>query len=136
MKKIGSICGVATLVILFVSDTMTYGQVQSSPPGVDVTGTWQGHWRSGFKRFSGDVSLKLTQQGSAVTGTIKMQSAMNFGEGKKPIRDGQVSSRTFSFIAEGDNSTLNMRLTIQDDRMSAEFTSGSTTIWWHLKKVQ
>ncbi len=136
MKKIGSICGVATLVIFFVSDTITYGQVQSSPPGVDVTGTWQGHWRSGFKCCSGDVSLKLTQQGSAVTGTISMERSLRFSAGEKPIRNGQVSGGAFSFTADGENITLDARLNIHDGRMSGEAAPVGWNVRFNLKKVQ
>ncbi len=132
MKKISSISGIAALVVFLVLVPMTYGQ--SSPPGADVTGTWQGQWTAG--RFSGDVSLKLTQQGSAVTGTISMERTLRFGAGEKPIRNGQVSGGAFSFTADGENITLDARLNIHDGRMSGEAAPVGWNVRFDLKKVQ
>ncbi len=98
-----------------------------------MTGTWQGQWNAG--RFSGDVSFKLTQQGSAVTGTISMERSLRFGAGEKPIRNGQVSGGTFSFFADGESITLNVTLQIHDGRMSGE-TTGGWIVRYNLKKVQ
>ena len=134
MKKISLIFGIAALVVFLVSAPMTYGQAQSSPPGVDVTGTWQGEWTGG--RLSGDVSLKLTQQGSAVTGTISMERTVRFGAGEKPIRNGQVSGGAFSFDADGENMTLSLRLQIHDGRMSGESAPAGWNVRFNLKKVQ
>ena len=69
------------------------------------------------ERARRDVSLKLAQQGSAVTGTISMEHSVRFGAGEKPIEKGQVSGRTFSFEAQGEASRLRPTLTIEDDRI-------------------
>ena len=65
-----------------------------------------------------------------------MERTVRFGAGEKPIRNGQVSGRTFSFAAQGEHAHLNVTLTIQDDRMSGEQYAGGPTTRFDLKKVQ
>ncbi len=93
-----------------------------APAAVDVTGKWEGSWST--SAGSGGLLFSLQQQGSSVSGTIDMYTALAaaFFGGERPIRDGRVSGDRFFFAAEGSGGSLNAGpLVLKGNKMEGPF---------------
>lgn len=51
------------------------------PPGTDVTGTWTGSWLSSNNINGGSIDLMITQNGSAITGSVTFTGSPCFAGG-------------------------------------------------------
>jgi hypothetical protein len=70
------------------------------PPGVlDVSGVWEGTWNGG-PIGRGRIMLTLTQDGTKVTGSLKMSGAPAISATDGPV-EGVITDTTFTFEQPG-----------------------------------
>jgi len=80
---------------------------------VDVTGAWSGSLRGA--QAPRDVQLELKQEGSKVTGTMRLLPAFTPGDTASPI-EGNVAGDLFRF--HDARGTLSGELTVGEDEMT------------------
>ena len=100
------------LVITFTSACTTVAQ-EIARESIDVSGNWTGEC---FGCAARAFTLKLTQNGEVLTGTIKTEGAPNFGDDEKSISDGKLSKRKITFWVKGNPGDIfEVELTLSRD---------------------
>jgi hypothetical protein len=91
----------------------------------NVSGRWEGTWTA--RQGSGQITLRLLQQGNKVTGTQSVVGVIPvFGEVQRQmvigeeVRDGEIEDSTLHFhvVAENVQGHLNFTLTVSGDTMT------------------
>jgi len=84
-----------------------------STEAMDVSGVWTG-WCQGC--IARDFTLKLSQNGTDLTGTIQVMGSPSYGDGEKRIVNGTLSGRDVTFQSKGDTGVLfTVKLTMSRD---------------------
>jgi hypothetical protein len=71
----------------------------SSTEAVNVSGRWSGVC---YNCQATGFTLDLVQRGTDVTGTVVAAGRHAFGDAPRPVLNGKVTGRQFSFQAKGD----------------------------------
>jgi hypothetical protein len=92
-------------VLLFRS-----ASAQTSPPTIDLTGRWTGHYSGGtiIQPIRGIITMTLRQIGSDVTGTTVVTNTPT-PAGLNGGLKGTVSGRTFTWVAPGGGGRATVR---------------------------
>jgi hypothetical protein len=88
---------------------------------VDIEGDWDGSWRIPLTGVNGGLSMSLTQDDDALSGTFELDGTLCVGSGDV---DGTLERRDFHVVLEnilGGQVTLDGTVGAADDRISGDF---------------
>ena len=111
---------VVSLVVMGCATTTKAGLSPLAAPGVDVSGDWDGTWKSydaeGIVRVDG-ASAELHQQGARGTGRLVLQSTMTVMSIPEIVRDAGLSGLHVIFAVVGND------VVIRDERSTRAFAA-------------